>query len=117
MHIESTLAQLIGEPIGAIAFVTDYVELDFNGPIFRCIAHPTLVCGAARFSFPGPGSRDALCSLIGDHPVSVEAIDDVSITLRMSGGCELTVPLDAEHARGGESAHFVPGLNKPIHVW
>lgn len=117
MDDETILAPLIGEPVSAVAFVTDYVELHFNGPIFRCIADPTVTCGLSQFTFPEPGFRDAICSLIGERPVEVEVIDDVRITLRFARGCTLSVPLDADSARGGESAHFVGGRNEPVQVW
>lgn len=117
MDDATILAPLIGEPVSAVAFVTDYVELHFNGPIFRFIANPTVICGSTRFTFPESGSRDALCSLIGERPVSIDIVDDVSITLNMDGGCKLTLPLDKAHARGGESAHFVGGVNEPVQVW
>lgn len=117
MDDEEILAPIVGEPISAVAFVTDYVELHFNGPIFRFIAHPTLTCGSSRFTFPEPGFRDAICSLIGERPVGLDIVDDVHITLRLDGGCTLSVPLDADSARGGESAHFIAGKNAPVQVW
>lgn len=117
MQNEDPLAVLVGEQINAIAFVLDYVELHFNGPILRCIANPIVSCELGEFVFPCSGSRDALCSLIGDRPSRIAITEKEAIVLEMSGGCTLTVPLTEDHARGGESAHFVRGVNEPIQVW
>ena len=56
---------LVGEEFNAVAFVMDYVEFDFNGPILRALSPPRLEHEGGIFTFPEPGSRDALCSLIG----------------------------------------------------
>ena len=117
MENENPLAVLIGEQINAIAFVMDYVEVHFNGPILRCIANPTVTCEGRKFLFPAVGSRDALCALIGDRPNNIVVAEGEAMVLEMNGGCTLSVPLTEEHARGGESVHFLGGVNEPIQIW
>ena len=56
---------LLGEPLSAVSFVMDYVELHFNGSYLRCLVPPVVEQGGRVARFPEPGSRDALCALIG----------------------------------------------------
>lgn len=56
---------LVGEPLNAVHFVMDYVEMQFNGSYLRCLAPPTVEKEGRVATFPGPGSRDVLCGLIG----------------------------------------------------
>lgn len=53
---------LRGLALAGVAFVRDYVELLFDGPILRCYAPPVVVADSATVRFPGAGSRDALVS-------------------------------------------------------
>jgi hypothetical protein len=112
-----TLAMLIGEEVSAVSFVTSYVEFIFNGPVLRAIAWPTLRAANQTYTFPEPGSRDALCALIGQVVRSVENRDGNLIRLSFASGDELTIPLDEASLASGEGAHFVPQHNGPIHVW
>ena len=66
-HIQS----LPGEILNAVAFVMDYVEFHFNGPVLRAFTNPVVDAGGSQIAFDQPGSRDALCSLIGAEVGSV----------------------------------------------
>jgi hypothetical protein len=61
-----------------------------------------------RLRFPEPGSRDALCSLIGSEVAAVTVSDDDRIELELHGDRRLTIPLDQESRLGVEAAHYVP---------
>jgi hypothetical protein len=39
-NLTSDLQFLVGEPLNALSFVMDYVELQFNGSYLRCLAEP-----------------------------------------------------------------------------
>jgi len=99
---------LVGEQLNTVAFVMDYVEFKFNGPVLRALTHPIIEVGGVRLRFPEPGSRDALCSLIGSEVASVEIADDDRIELRLASDRTLTIPLDRESRMGLEAAHYVP---------
>ena len=101
-----------------MSFVRDYVEFHFDGPVLRVFAGPILATEAGRWHFPGPGSRDALCSLIGRVVREVVVQDAVSIELRFQGGERLSIPLDSASRVGPEAAHFQAELvNAPLDVW
>jgi len=110
------LNQLVGEEINAIAFVMNFVEVHFNGPILTCYTPPILECRGRTFVFPHEGSRDALCGLIGDIPY--EACEDVesAIVLKMNTGCVLTIRLDRDSTMGREAATLI-GVSETTFVW
>ena len=117
MTAQTKLGELIGQPMSGVAFVHDYVEFHFDDRVLRALAFPTVALGKHSARFPDPGSRDALCAVIGSSVVNVEVRDHDSIELRFDGGAAIRVPL-AAHARvGPEAAHYVSGDNQPIEVW
>jgi hypothetical protein len=111
------LEMIVGEPVNGVAFVMDYVELHFNGPILRFISEPTVRCGDRAYTFPEIGSRDALCQLIGDRPTGFEVHPNEELIVLMAGGCSVTVPISSSASPSGESLHFLPGKGQPISVW
>ena len=100
----SELDDLIGAEVGSVAFVRDYVEINFDGPIVRSLSSPIINVGGADFRFPDAGSRDALCELIG---TSLEGVheSDAEIVLRFDAAT-LVIPKQGD--TGAEIAHFVP---------
>jgi hypothetical protein len=108
------LDNLVGEQIGSVCFVRDYVELHFNGPILRSLASPVVESGSGRWQFPELGSRDALCALIG---LTVEAADDAAdaLSLDLSDGSRFVVPKWCD-VGGPEVAHLVPTTDGKLNV-
>lgn len=113
----SVPTELVGEELNAVCFVMDYVEFHFNGPLLRALSNPVLEKGKERHAFPAPGSRDALCSLIGATVVEVDVRDEVAIEIGLSSGHVLRIPLDQSARIGPEAAHFLPGVGGPLQVW
>jgi hypothetical protein len=98
---------LVGEELNAVSFVMDYVEFHFNGPVLRALTNPTVRIDSHETRFPGPGSRDALCALIGRDVVALEHVSGERIELTFSGSARLRIPLDQASYIGPEAAHFV----------
>ena len=115
--VDAILRMLRGEPVNAVSFVMDYVEIGFNGPVIRCIANPIVEIDGASHMFPETGSRDALAKLIGRNLTSLKYEAEARMSLRFDNNARLIIPLDAASRHGGEAFHFVPGLNRPIEIW
>lgn len=113
----TTLAELEGEVLNAVCFVMDYVEFHFNGPILRALVSPVITASGKEMIFPEPGSRDALCTLIGAEVLHVEVVEEDAIRLLLSEDRMLMIPLTLSQSTGPEAAHFVPGRNQPLQVW
>lgn len=111
------LQELVGEEVGGICFVRNYVELYFDGPVLRSLARPTLSSKGSSSTFSEPGSRDALCTLIGQKVDQVRVIPGEVIELTFQHGDTLTIPLDSENRAGPEAAQYTRGINQGVFVW
>lgn len=104
----NAIEDLVGETVDQICFPADYVELRFGGPILRLLLHPVSVRHAEQqWDFPAAGSRDALCSMIGDVVSSVDRTA-TDLTVVFGNGATLLARIDETDPRGPESVHFVP---------
>ncbi len=106
--------------MGGENFVRDYIEFYFDGPVLRALSAPILRRGSVETRFPQPGSRDALCDLIGQTAIRLEVRGDQAILITFGDGAEIIIPLEGSPlAEPGlvEFAHFVPGRNQPMQVW
>jgi hypothetical protein len=113
----NNVKDLLGEEISTVAFVRDYVEFHFDGPILRSLSNPTITVHGTNFSFPDVGSRDALCTVIGSTVCAVELDEHLVLELTTTDNSRISIPLDDENRRGPEAMHFVPKLNGPMQVW
>ena len=111
------LGDLVGEEISGIAFVRDYVEFHFDGPILRSIAKPKVTSERVTHTFPGRGSRDALCLAIGSKVERLDLAEGKHLIISLSNGQKITIPLDIQSQIQGESMHFLVGPNTPLEVW
>jgi hypothetical protein len=114
----TAVEDLVGEPVNAVCFVEDYMELHFNGPILRALVTAVLETPSSLWRFPDPGSREAMCALIGAMVMDIGVDDTRSIQLRLDKGRVFTIPLNEPRQASGEAAHFVvPGPNGVMAVW
>jgi hypothetical protein len=88
-------ADLVGREVSAVAFVRDGVEFHFDGPILRSRADPQVFIGEAVYHFPKPGSRDALCLVLGSTIRSLSLDDARHLEFTTSNGCRVRLPLGA----------------------
>jgi len=97
---------LLGEPLSAVSFVMDYVELHFNGSYLRCLVPPVVEQGGRVARFPEPGSRDALCALIGAEVRAIGAVDGGELRVEFSDGALVTASLAHEGRVSPEALDF-----------
>ena len=117
-------SSLVGADLSTVAFVRDYVEFHFDGPVLRSLTDPVVQAGGRTVVRADEGWRDALCDLINATVLGVRIVDDVSIELDFSGedanpdaGRRLTVPLDQDSLVGPEAAHFMPADGPQSSMW
>ncbi|MEV5972311.1 hypothetical protein [Streptomyces sp. NPDC051921] len=100
------LRQLMGLEVSAVAFVRDYVELHFDGPVLRSLSDPLGVYGGAEWHFPAAGSLDLMRRYIGLTVDGCEEEPERFLALHF-GEHRFVVPLDDGSSMGPESAHVV----------
>lgn len=110
----TALTMLVGSEVGGVAFVRDYVEVHFDGPIFRALSAPIMEIDGNEVRFPSEGSRDCLCLLIG-RTVLAAREDPGSLVLDFEGSMRLRVPL-VTNEPAPEAAHLVPTFEGRLDV-
>ncbi len=86
---------LVGREVSAVAFARDVVEFHFDGPVLRSRADPQVDVGEATYCFPKPGSRDALCLVIGATVRSLSLNESRHLEFTTSNGCRVRLPIGA----------------------
>jgi hypothetical protein len=85
------LPSIDGRVVHSVQFHAAAIIFDIGGIRVRLSGNPVTVCRGQRFRFPEPGSRDAICSLIGDRVRTVRAPTIERIELVFESGCELVI--------------------------
>ena len=116
-HTVEEVFDLEGKTISTVAFVRDYVEFYFDGPVLRSISNPRIIVKNVEYRFPEQGSRDALCLVIGSRVSTVELREHDALVFATSNGCQVMIPLDVASLRGDEAMHFMPALGGLMQVW
>ena len=111
------LQNLVGEQLSSVIFVADYVQFDFNGPVFTAYSNPTAVHQGKPARFPDPSSRDMLCALILQQVQAVIELENERIELTFESGDQLVVRLDPASFRGPEAATFADPKVAGLRVW
>jgi len=106
VHGQEPLAPLRRGDLDTISFVRDYVEVRIDYNVLRCFTGPIVRTRSGDFRFPGRGSRDALCGLIGSV-ISRTHVGDEAIELHTESGQTLVLPLD-ERSRTMPDGHLLP---------
>jgi hypothetical protein len=83
--------ELEGKVLASVRFRPASVELDFSGARIEISGTATIVCAGQRLRFPEPGSRDALCSLIGDRVDALRVAASDRLEIHFISGCEVIV--------------------------
>jgi hypothetical protein len=89
------LPSIDGRVLHSVQFHEGVIMLDIGGIRVRLSGNPVTVCRGQRFRFPEAGSRDAMCSLIGDRIHAVRAPTLERLELVFESGCELVIPRNA----------------------
>jgi len=106
--IVAAIHEIAGAHVDGVNFVADYAEIIVDGAVVRLLLHPVVIAEASgEVAFPGPGSRDALCALIGRRVAEVELHRDL-LLLRFDGSTVVRARIDEADERGPESVHYVP---------
>ncbi len=117
MNTPLGIQSLVGAELSEVAFVRDYVELHFDGPVIRALTRPFVESNGTSTRFPTPGSRDALCSLIGQVVETVTETENVSVRVLFRNGSAFVVPLDPDSYEGPEAMHFQIERTALVQVW
>lgn len=112
------LETLIGEPLSAVTFVMDYVQLQFSSSrIINAVTLPVVHAGNRTFSSEQPGYRDALCERIGRTVKEAYAKADERLQIDFDDGSSVRISLKAEDRVAAESAIYQDHLTPEWASW
>lgn len=83
--------ELTGRRIQSVRFLARTVEIDFGGVTVEVSGTQIVTAGSKRFRYPEPGSRDALCVLIGSCVQRMRTTAGNRAELRFDTGWELVI--------------------------
>jgi hypothetical protein len=96
-RIVSPLQTVVGEYLSAVAFVMDYVQLDFCGYGFTMNSWPTITIQNRTLSHADGGYRDALCSLIGETTTEVDEYWNTGLRFQFKNASYINLSLKVGH--------------------
>jgi len=103
--------ELLGEPLSAVTFVEDYLQLWFDGPGLNVLNPITVTTPSATVTSWQPGFRDALCNQITKIVAGVEQRPGESLTIAFEDGSSLSISLSPEDYTGPE-AYYAHGFEQ-----
>ena len=83
---DSVLHSLVGEELGSVVFVRDYLQLDFENARLSAYVWPTVSFGHVSREFGDLGYRDALCALITSDVIETEESSEAGLVIRFQLG-------------------------------
>lgn len=114
---DSLLGELVGEELGSVVFVRDYVQFDFDGPRLTLLVWPSLVAEGEAIVMGEPGYRDALCGLIDQKVVATAENRDQGLGVDF-GSAGLVIKPDLAEVVGPEIATLSGITDQPVwEVW
>lgn len=87
------LPNIAGRRLRSVRFLEDTVELDFGAVRVGLGANAIVSCGTQKNRYPEPGSRDAICALIGARVDRIRLVSGNRVEISYDNGSDLTVLL------------------------
>ncbi len=83
--------------LASVAFVQDYLQLDFDGPLLTLYVWPDIAdADGISIAYGEPGYRDALCTVIGETVTTPDLNEGRSLTIEFENGTVLALSLREE---------------------
>ncbi|UGY14850.1 hypothetical protein [Bradyrhizobium septentrionale] len=100
------LDALRGRNLSAVAFVQDYLQLQFDGPVLTTFVWPRIITPTLTATFGMPVYRDALCAQIGKSVAGGFVDVEAAFRLFFADGSIIEVSLAASARQGPEAIVF-----------
>jgi hypothetical protein len=97
---------IIGEELGSVEFVQDFLVLDFDKVSVTLYVWPSVLLEDGSYSFGEPGYRDALCAQIGEAVTQAQLEEGASLTIEFENGIVFGVSLREEDVQGPQAGSY-----------
>jgi hypothetical protein len=106
-RIVSPVESIVGEYLSSVAFVMNYLQLDFSGHKFTMYQWPTVTIRNETRTDADGEYKNVMCSLIGETIAGVDEYWDTGLRLRFTNGSYINLALRPEgDFSGPEVAEF-----------
>ena len=112
-----SLDALAGQELSTVAFVQDYLQLEFNGPTLTMFVWPDVFRDEGSYAFGEPGYRDFLCNEIGQAVSEATLEPGEAIEVQFEDGVILRASLRVQDLEVTEAGHFLAGNGDPLVVY
>jgi hypothetical protein len=113
----SLFKSLEGREVAGIAFVRDYIQFLFDGPILNAYTLPQLTMDNATLNSDTPGYRDALCAQIGKTVAVAHEESNQRLFFQLCDQTVISISLKEEDRVCVESAMLQADGGKQWNVW
>jgi hypothetical protein len=96
------LEAIVGQELGAVEFVLDYVQLRFDGPLVTFHEWPEVFREEGSYAFGEPEYRDVLCAAIGESVSAASVEEGEALEIEFESGLSIRVSLRVEDISGPE---------------
>jgi hypothetical protein len=100
------VSELIDQELTAVEFVTDYLQLRFEGPLLTLYVWPYVLTTEFSVAFGEPEYRNALCAQIGETVAKASLDEGEALTIEFSSGVALGISLREEDLDGPEAGSY-----------
>ena len=100
------VSAVIGEELKAVEFVEDFLQLRFDGPLFRLYSWPHVLLTDFSVAYGEPEYRNALCAQIGEKVVQASLEEGDALTIEFENGTVFGLSLREEDLEGPESGSY-----------
>ena len=114
-EIDNPLKNLIGRELSGVAFVRDYIQLQFDDRGLTAINLPSVIANGEAKIPDHQGYRDLLCERIGHTVVEAELNDGEGIWLKFDDDSVVSISLKNEDYIGPEAA--IMYIDERTWVW
>ena len=106
---------IIGEKLGAITFVLDYWQLQFDGPIINALTRIGVSARGQQLRDGDDQFRNLICGQIGKIVMDVTLTQQEAFTIAFEDQSSISISLKRDDYRGPEAMVFF-GRNNSVGV-
>ncbi len=100
------ISEIEGQELAAVEFVTDYLQLRFDGPLLTLYAWPHVLLPDFSVAFGEPEYRNALCAQIGETVAKASLEEGEAVTIEFESGAVIALSLREEPLDGPEAGSY-----------
>lgn len=114
--VEDCLATIVEQPLSAVVFLQDYLQLVFNGACLTCYNWPTVRTESGTVFHCSHGFRYTICSQLASIVTKVEVMED-RLVIALSNRSDIELSLVPTEESGVEAGLFSIPARGALIVW